>query len=63
MKLAAIIAYAKDNVDKATVGLTLVHAALESGHAVRVALEEDRTASGGEGGRLVTNPSHRDAVP
>jgi len=41
MKLAAIVAYAKDNIDKATVGLTLVHAALESGHAVRVALASE----------------------
>lgn len=41
MKLAAIIAYAKDNIDKATVGFTLVNAALEAGHKVRVALASE----------------------
>lgn len=41
MKLAAIVAYAKDNVDKATVGFTLVNAALEAGHKVRVALASE----------------------
>ena len=41
MKLAAIVAYAKDNIDKATVGFTLVNAALDSGHKVRVALASE----------------------
>lgn len=41
MKLAAIIAYAKDNIDKATVGFTLVNAALDSGHKVRVVLASE----------------------
>lgn len=41
MKLAAIIAYAKDNIDKATVGFTLVNAALDSGHKVKVALASE----------------------
>jgi predicted peroxiredoxin len=45
MKLAAIVTYAKDNIDKATIGFTLIHAALEAGHTVRVALA-------GEGVRL-----------
>jgi predicted peroxiredoxin len=41
MKLAAIVAYAKDNIDKATIGFTLVNAALDSGHKVRVALASE----------------------
>ncbi len=41
MKLAALVAYAKDNIDKATVGFTLISAALEAGHKVRVALASE----------------------
>ena len=41
MRLAVIIAYAKDNVDKATVGFTLVNAALDAGHQVKVALASE----------------------
>jgi predicted peroxiredoxin len=41
MKLAAIVAYAKDNVDKATIGFTLINAALDAGHTVRVALASE----------------------
>ena len=41
MKLAAIVTYAKDNVDKATIGLTLINAALDAGHQVRVALASE----------------------
>ena len=41
MKLAAIVAYAKDNIDKATVGFTLVNSALDSGHKVKVALASE----------------------
>ena len=41
MKLAAIVAYAKDNIDKATVGFTLANAALKAGHKVRVALASE----------------------
>lgn len=41
MKLAAIVAYAKDNIDKATVGFTLIHAALDAGHHVKVALASE----------------------
>ena len=41
MKLAAIVAYAKDNIDKATIGFTLINAALDSGHKVRVALARE----------------------
>ena len=35
------MAYAKDNIDKATVGFTLANAALEAGHQVRVALASE----------------------
>jgi len=38
MKLAAIIAYGKENIDKATIGFTLVNAALGEGHTVRIIL-------------------------
>lgn len=41
MKLAGIIAYAKDNIDKATIGFTLINAALEAGHKVRVVLTSE----------------------
>ena len=41
MKLAALVTYAKDNIDKATVGFTLVNAALAAGHKVRVALASE----------------------
>jgi len=41
MKLAAMITYAKDNADKATVGFTLVNAALDAGHQVKVALASE----------------------
>ena len=38
MKLAAIIAYGKEDIDKATIGFTLVNAALGEGHTVRIVL-------------------------
>jgi predicted peroxiredoxin len=41
VKLAAIVAYAKDNLDKTTIGLTLVNAALDAGHKVRLILASE----------------------
>ena len=41
MKLSIVVAYAKDNVDKATIALTLANAALEHGHEVRVILTSE----------------------
>lgn len=38
MRLCAIVAYAKDNIDKATVGLTLANAAVDAGEQVSVIL-------------------------
>jgi predicted peroxiredoxin len=36
MSVSVIVAYAKDNLDKATIGLTLANAALDDGEAVSV---------------------------
>ncbi|OGX05255.1 MAG: hypothetical protein A3G87_06595 [Omnitrophica bacterium RIFCSPLOWO2_12_FULL_50_11] len=38
MNLSVVVAYAKDNVDKATIGLTLANAALDAGHGLKVVL-------------------------
>ncbi len=38
MNFSIVVAHAKDNVDRATVSLTLANAALEHGHKVRVVL-------------------------
>ena len=45
MSVCVLVAYGKDNVDKATIGLTLANAALEGGDEVRIILA-------GEGVRL-----------
>lgn len=41
MTYAIVIAYAKDNLDKATIGLTLAKAAIEGGHRVRIILTSE----------------------
>jgi uncharacterized protein len=41
MTYAIVIAYAKDNVDKTTIGFTLAKAALEGGHTVRLVLTSE----------------------
>ena len=41
MTYAIVIAYARDNLDKTTIGLTLAKAAIEGGHGVRVILTSE----------------------
>ena len=41
MKLSALVTYAKDNVDKATIGFTLANAALDAGHSLKVVLASE----------------------
>jgi uncharacterized protein len=41
MTYAIVVAYAQDNLDKATIGLTLAKAALEGGHRVRLVLTSE----------------------
>lgn len=41
MSVCVLVAYAKDNVDKATIGLTLANVALESRDAVTVVLTSE----------------------
>lgn len=41
MSLCVLVAYAKDHVDKATIGFTLAHAALDAGEAVSVILASE----------------------
>ncbi len=41
MSVCVMVTYAKDDVDKATIGLTLAHAALEVGEKVRVILASE----------------------
>ena len=41
MSVCVVIAYGKDNVDKATIGFTLASAALDLGEAVRVILTSE----------------------
>ncbi len=41
MTYAIVVAYAEDNVDKATIGFTLAKAALEAGHGVRLILTSE----------------------
>ncbi|MCH7761478.1 DsrE family protein [candidate division TA06 bacterium] len=38
MRICVVVAYSKDNVDKATIGFTLANAALESGEKLSVIL-------------------------
>lgn len=49
MKLSAIIAYAKDNLDKTTVGFTLANTALDGGHSVRLILASEGVRLGVKG--------------
>ena len=41
MSVCVLVAYGKDNVDKATIGFTLANAALDLGETVRVILASD----------------------
>ncbi len=41
MSVAVIVAYARDNVDKATIGFTLANAALEQGEPVSIILASE----------------------
>ena len=41
MSVCALVAYGKDNVDKATIGFTLANAALEQGEQVRAILASE----------------------
>lgn len=41
MSYCVLVAYGKENVDKATIGFTLANAALEAGEAVRVILASE----------------------
>jgi predicted peroxiredoxin len=49
MKMSAIIGYAKDNLDKTTIGFTLANTALDGGHAVRLILASEGVRLGVKG--------------
>ncbi len=49
MSVCAIIAYGKDNLDKATIGLTWAAAALESGEELSVILASEGVRLAGKG--------------
>ena len=49
MSVCVLVAYGKDNVDKATVGMTLANAALEGGEQVSVILTTEGVRVGVKG--------------